>query len=807
MFTATADRLWCRCALLAFVLAGSASVAAEPARTDASADPANVDADDDADDLDLAALLQTDLTVVSATKTAQTLAESPSVITVIRRRDIEERGFRSVAEALASVPGLFINSDFVFHDVGVRGITGDMRGGSKLIKVMIDGRPVAFRNDTTNFIGPEMIPVDAIERIEVIRGPGSALYGANAFLGVVNVVTRSGADVDGARVSGGLLLWNGPDSTQLGGDGSVVVGTRAGPVDVMLAFSQAQIDRSGLALPCGTVFPEAPDPCAKQTTEAQDPTIFDRKTIGDLSRPRSLVASVDVDVAEIVGEDPRRFGVFSLLASYQEIDSVSSFADWAVLQQNDAVDAEGNPVSPIEASVNRIGLRNTSLLLKYELPLFEDLINIGLNFGLSEGGVTPTDRLRDGSFTDPNGAPKERQQYGYRAVDSSVEVRATVLEQLLPFGDGSVIDDVTLIGIGDASADYVTYDENAFATPVTYTTSELNNVGYLGQVTASLFGRRLGLVGGVRQDHHRGALLSDVQLADLAAADRETLCEGRVCYDSFNYRGGVTLSILRRFGPAIFSGSLIDDLYVKVLHGTAFKAPDPSFLYHDDYFGNLPVRHNAALRPQNVTSTEVVIGAQGVGKTITPQVVLFQNKLTDQVTFERTQGGIQAQNTVAVDTVGVEVDVAADFEIIHGAVSASWQDSTRLFEDAFSEQIPDTFAYPDLILAAHVGVQVPVIGAHLVVAGRMVGDRVGHPLNGRGDNIASSYVLPGYVVGDVDLRSPPVFVLGAAHPSVFSVSIRNMFDVSYATSGFQPFYGTDLPGSPRTFLVRLEQTL
>ena len=64
-----------------------------------------------------------------------------------------------------------------------RGVSGELRGGSRLIKVMVNGHPVSFRSETTNWLNGALVPMDVIDRIEVIRGPGSALYGANAFLG------------------------------------------------------------------------------------------------------------------------------------------------------------------------------------------------------------------------------------------------------------------------------------------------------------------------------------------------------------------------------------------------------------------------------------------------------------------------------------------------------------------------------------------------------------------------------------------------------------------------------------------------
>ena len=131
--------------------------------------------------LDLAALMDLDSQVTSATKIAQSISEAPAIITVISREGMIERGYETVAEALGALPGFFVNSDYVLPDAGVRGVSGELRGGSRLIKVMINGHPVSFRSETTNWLNNALVPMEAIDRIEVIRGPGSALYGAELF--------------------------------------------------------------------------------------------------------------------------------------------------------------------------------------------------------------------------------------------------------------------------------------------------------------------------------------------------------------------------------------------------------------------------------------------------------------------------------------------------------------------------------------------------------------------------------------------------------------------------------------------------
>ena len=109
---------------------------------------------------------------------------------MITRDEIRFWGFNSVGEALVLVPGDYCIDDYLAPDCGVRGITGGQRGYSRVLKVLIDGQSVSFRTDATNFMGPEMIPIELVEQIEVVRGPVSALYGANAFFGAVNVITR-----------------------------------------------------------------------------------------------------------------------------------------------------------------------------------------------------------------------------------------------------------------------------------------------------------------------------------------------------------------------------------------------------------------------------------------------------------------------------------------------------------------------------------------------------------------------------------------------------------------------------------------
>jgi|GEM_PF-414393 len=139
-------------------------------------------------------------TVVTAARHRQLIEESPSAVTVITREDIETSGADSLPNLLRLVPGMdVLVMSGVFQAVGSR-LEWSNEGQQYL--ALIDGREINI--DQLGFPVWEAEPIflEDIERIEVIRGPGSALYGANAFAGVVSIITRGIPD----KTSAGILL-------------------------------------------------------------------------------------------------------------------------------------------------------------------------------------------------------------------------------------------------------------------------------------------------------------------------------------------------------------------------------------------------------------------------------------------------------------------------------------------------------------------------------------------------------------------------------------------------------------------------
>jgi outer membrane receptor protein involved in Fe transport len=138
--------------------------------------------------------------VSSASKYSQPSSEAPSAVQVISREEIQLHGWRTLSEALSSLPGIYINNDRVYDFPGARGfqIPGDY---NTRFLLLIDG----LRNNDNIYqqalTGSEgWLDMSVVERIEYIPGPGSAIYGSNAMFGVINVITRRAGNTSQSQV-------------------------------------------------------------------------------------------------------------------------------------------------------------------------------------------------------------------------------------------------------------------------------------------------------------------------------------------------------------------------------------------------------------------------------------------------------------------------------------------------------------------------------------------------------------------------------------------------------------------------------
>jgi len=142
-----------------------------------------------------------DLEVTSASRKAQRLANTAAAAFIISQEDIRRSGATSIPELLRMVPGVQVaKMDANKWAVSIRGING--RFVSKL-QVLKDGRSVYTPLFSGVFWESLDTPLEDIERIEVIRGPGAAMWGANAVNGVINIITKQAIDTQGGLLSGG----------------------------------------------------------------------------------------------------------------------------------------------------------------------------------------------------------------------------------------------------------------------------------------------------------------------------------------------------------------------------------------------------------------------------------------------------------------------------------------------------------------------------------------------------------------------------------------------------------------------------
>jgi iron complex outermembrane receptor protein len=141
--------------------------------------------------------------VEAASKYKQKVTEAPASITIIGSDEVKKYGYRTLAEILRSAPGLYVSYDRNYSFLGIRGF--NLGDNNNRVLLLVDGHRLNNSLSDSAFIGTEfLLDVELIERVEIIRGPGSSLYGNNAFFGVINVITRRGRDMQGygAEVSG-----------------------------------------------------------------------------------------------------------------------------------------------------------------------------------------------------------------------------------------------------------------------------------------------------------------------------------------------------------------------------------------------------------------------------------------------------------------------------------------------------------------------------------------------------------------------------------------------------------------------------
>ena len=154
-----------------------------------------------ADDLNTFAL---DEYIVTATRTEKNLLKVPASASVITAKEIKERNIKSLDEALKTQTGVLSSSALigVYGNVQMRGFTSDN------ILVMYDGQPI--NNAWSGDANINSIPIESVERIEIVRGSASSLYGGKAVGGVINIISK---DIGNKKMVGNAIISYGSHDT------------------------------------------------------------------------------------------------------------------------------------------------------------------------------------------------------------------------------------------------------------------------------------------------------------------------------------------------------------------------------------------------------------------------------------------------------------------------------------------------------------------------------------------------------------------------------------------------------------------
>jgi iron complex outermembrane receptor protein len=178
---------------MAAMLAALVLLAAGPIGARAQSEPGGApdSPSDQVADLGLEQLMSLEVqSVFGASKFLQKITEAPASVTIVTADDIRRYGYRNLGDLLARVRGIYTTSDRSYSFIGVRGFQRPGDYNTRVL-VLVDG----FRtNDNVYDQGPAgeefLVPLELVERVEIVRGPSSSLYGSNAFFAIVNVITK-----------------------------------------------------------------------------------------------------------------------------------------------------------------------------------------------------------------------------------------------------------------------------------------------------------------------------------------------------------------------------------------------------------------------------------------------------------------------------------------------------------------------------------------------------------------------------------------------------------------------------------------
>lgn len=681
--------------------------------------------------------------VVTASGTKQESSTAAANVYSIGKEEIARRGFRSLAEIIARAPGLYVVEDAVMPSVGVRGVTGGLRAGSRIVRVMIDGVAVNFRPDLTAFLGPEYIPVEAIERVEIVRGPLSALYGANAFLATVNVITKvpekPHAEVQARGVS---VMKN------FGAGTSAIATYGEAKKGFLAAFSADRIDRSGNRV--------------EKTFDSQRPDdvlyadIFKQKSQDDLAQPMAGFAKVYQEFDDV--------GKVTLQGGVQRLDSNAEF------QLNSA-----------QSHQSRVALENYWTNGEF-FRKWSEVVSSTLSLGWSRGLPSRDERF----FLTGTQASYFERNFGYWAADGKAEVTIDPIQQLsLKVGVDGEWDQENVLFYTQISSD-------PFGTATSGVREEL-----IGDTDNR--GERLYDLGAYLQANGTPiSSLTDLQLTGNFRVDK--IEQGKQSLPpQISWRGAVVY----RWNPDVVT-KLIAGQAFQTPSGVMLFAHG-GFGPSNNVAGKMNLPGVKALTPQTVRSVEAVASARLLGH-LGLEGGVYVQEIKDQIVFVRSGSDFVAQNQGAAQNGGIEATARMSFGRYQPYLSASafkrFSENDTLGKPVKDDLSLPAASYPNFFGLG--GIDVELKEVYLLANAEVRGVTArGSTASNKALNNAKPYQLPGYVDLDATLSTTGLHPLGADQETTVVAGVRNILDERHSEPGFG---GYDIPTMGRMIFVQLRQS-
>jgi len=498
--------------------------------------------------------------VYSASKRMQSTSDAPSSVTIVTADEIQKYGYRTLADILESTRGFYVTYDRDYSYVGVRGF-GRLGDSNNRILVLIDGHRINDDVFGEPYLGTEFpVDVDLIERVEIVRGPSSSLYGAYAFFAVINVVTRRPPQLKGVELSFAPASFG---TYQ----GRASYGGQYRGIDMMLS---------------GTFY------------NSQGPTLFFPQ-FDSPATSYGVTRNTDYE-------------------SFQHVLATISFHGFTLQGLYSARD-KGVPTAYYGALFNDSQTQNYDhhqyLALSYQHSL-------GENWALTAQTSYDQARLQApvGYLTGLSDESTTVDTYSFRGNwwDSEVKVSTTLLEK-------------HKVALGTEITDNLRQDQGDYtAIGNVFTSVPASSVNWAvyGQDEFAIL-HNLSLSAGVRYDH----------------------------YSSF---GGTTNPRLGLIYHAFHATTL------KLLYGTAFRAPEPFELTPDygAFFDN-----NLQLQAETIRSVEGVV-EQGFGEHFTLSGSVFRNSINNLIDVETNPSDNEEMYENSGKAVAAGVEVELDGHLANG---------------------------------------------------------------------------------------------------------------------------------------------